>query len=120
MKTRVVNLRLDEPFDVRIDRRSPWGNPVRMAREDDQEIVLERFERWVASDDPRAVWIREHVHELRGKRLACWCAPAGGVTAADRPWCCHGQILVQMADQAPVSDEDRDYSLRVAGGRRDG
>jgi hypothetical protein len=95
--TTVVNLRSKEPFDVRIDRRSPWGNPYRidemrragLSGETARLAVIASFELWVQNaDDAAAVWIREHVHELRGKTLACWCKPAD----------CHGDVLAAMAD----------------------
>jgi len=52
------------------------------------------FERWVrTSDDPRAVWIREHLEELRGKRLGCWCRPR---------FACHGDVYVKLlAEREP-------------------
>jgi hypothetical protein len=117
-RVRVVNVRTGEPFDEYIGRPmfrgrhrlrgSPYANPFRLRNpRDDAERarVLAAFDAWVrTSDEPGAAWVREHVHELRGKTLACWCAPAGGLTAAD-PLVCHGQILAAMADApAPTSD----------------
>ena len=40
----------------------------------------------------------EHTAALRGKTLACWCAPPGGLGAADA-LVCHGQVLAALADQ---------------------
>jgi hypothetical protein len=91
MPTRVVNLRAGGPYDVLIDRRSPWGNPFRIDAENSREEVIRRFANWVINDSSqRARWIREHVHELRGKTLACWCAPQA----------CHGDVLAAMAEES--------------------
>lgn len=106
MTTTVVNLRHGEPYDVRIDRRTKWGNPFRIediradghTEEKARLIAVEAFGSWVhGSDSPKARWIREHVHELKDRRLACWCAPPGGCAASD-PLVCHGQILARLAD----------------------
>lgn len=84
-----------KPFDVYIGRGGPWGNPfshlARSAakfRVGTRDEAISEFERWAReSEDAQARWIRAHVHELRGLRLGCWCAPAR----------CHGEVLVQMA-----------------------
>lgn len=36
--------------------------------------------------------LKEQLHELRGKNLACWCS-------LDRP--CHGDVLLELANPAP-------------------
>jgi hypothetical protein len=36
--------------------------------------------------------------ELRGKVLACWCAPKGGVDM-NAPLICHAQTLAQIANE---------------------
>lgn len=89
----VVNLHWQE-FDVRCDRRGPWGNPfVATDRtEPARQKVIGDFREWVrTSDHPRAVWMREHVHELEGKRLGCHCAPKD----------CHCDVLAEMANGGP-------------------
>lgn len=86
--SRVVHLKR-ERFDVRIDRATPWGNPFILGVDGDRDEVIAKFREWATtSTDPRAVWIRAHVHELRGKTLGCWCHPED----------CHGWVLVEMAD----------------------
>jgi len=91
VSTRVVNLRSKEPYDVDISRRGPWGNPFRISGEASRDEVIRKFTNWVINDSSqRARWIREHVHELRGKTLACWCKPAD----------CHGDVLAAMAEEA--------------------
>jgi hypothetical protein len=94
-KTTVVHVH--DTFDVYIGRAvprrgfqgSPWANPFPIGEEHNRRGVINHFRNWVTtSDDPRAVYIREHVGELRGKRLGCWCAPKE----------CHGQVLAELAD----------------------
>lgn len=94
--TQVVH-RNKEPYDVLIDRSTPWGNPfthkdtptrakfkVATRRES-----IEAFEEWVLeSQDAEAVWIRKNIRQLRGKRLGCWCDPLP----------CHGMVLAAMAN----------------------
>jgi hypothetical protein len=85
----VVHLKRD-PFDVRIDRATAWGNPFVLGHDGDRDVVLARYREWVTtSDDLAAVWVRENVHRLRGKTLGCWCAPN----------MCHGIILLEMANE---------------------
>lgn len=91
----VVHLKRD-PYDVRIDRQTAWGNPFVLGRDGDRDEVLAKFLQWVTiSDGLAAQWIRDHVHELHGKTLGCWCAPQS----------CHGQILLALAAQS-VYDVD--------------
>lgn len=82
---------------VVVARPSVWGNPYKVAKFDpakrleSYEKAVDAYRQFVASDHPRAVWIREHVHELAGKTLACWCPQPGP---------CHAHVLVEMADEA--------------------
>ena len=78
---------------VRIDRRGPWGNPYRIPEEGDRATVCRRYaEEHLAT----RLDLLERVAsgELRGKVLACWCAPPQGLTGADPPGTCHGQVLL--------------------------
>lgn len=95
-KTTVVNVRTAE-YDVYIGRAnrryglaaSPYANPFRIGRSSSRDDVIYQYREWAhESEDPEAVYIRAHVHELRGKRLGCWCFPSA----------CHGTVLVEMAD----------------------
>lgn len=95
MTTRVVH-RNRETFDVLIDRTTPWGNPfsskpsnLPVIRVATRKESIECFKFWVLwSPNVEAVWIREHVHELQGQTLGCWCHPLD----------CHGWVLADMAD----------------------
>lgn len=98
---RVLNLRTMTPAQaksaVRVDRRTGWGNPFVMRRGcpvgEERERVCDAFERWVrTSEAPGALWIRQHVRELAGKDLACWCAPSR----------CHADTLLRLANEPEV------------------
>jgi len=82
--TRVVHLRR-EPWDVRIDRRSKWGNPFRIPRDGDRATVIRRY-----ADEhlPAHPELLADLQELRGKTLGCWC----------KPLACHGDVLVELLD----------------------
>ena len=90
-----------EPYDVRVDRRTLWGNPFSIPRDGDRATVIAKHRAWLASD-PEAAEQRRRLPELRGKVLGCWCAP--------KP--CHGDTLGALADALPegwegLGDEER-------------
>src|SRR5437868_4569152 len=99
MPTLVVNIRLD-PFDVYIGRAGHghdgyFGNPFKTDHRsggyaEAARWALDRFERYFLDRISREPDFRARVLSLRGQRLGCFCAKKGGVTAADKPWCCHG------------------------------
>ncbi len=109
-ETRVVRLKRGAPAgrlcDVRIDRRSMWGNPFIVGAPlpvpglgrimiHDRAQAVNWYWRWLAGDpmlkgfmEPERRNILARVHELKGRRLGCWCAPE----------LCHGNILALLAD----------------------
>jgi hypothetical protein len=80
--TEVVNIRHDE-YDVRIDRRSRWGNPFKIGPDGTREEIIAKHMRYVRSERPDLL---ERLPELEGKRLGCWCAPLP----------CHGDNYVKL------------------------
>jgi len=91
-----------------------WGNPFipghpnglgwGRVRDDDHAVQL--FTRWlyldhdlVAFERDRHAWILEHLEDLRGKHLACWCA-------LDAP--CHGSILLVVANSTTFANRHED------------
>ena len=85
----------DGNCDVYIGRRGrhlpwKWGNPFTIGISGTREDVIKQFKTWVESEDPRAIWIREHIHELKDKKLGCFCSPLA----------CHGDVLAKMADKS--------------------
>jgi SH3-like domain-containing protein len=96
-----ANIRKGEPYDVRIDRQTRYGNIYILGVHGTRPEVIAKFDHWArTSDDPAAVWIREHVIELHEKTVGCWCAPEA----------CHGDVLLQMAKEAFDAAQDRPTS----------
>jgi ribonuclease HI len=89
---------LDVVHDTYIGRGSPWGNPFVIGKDGDRDEVIDKYERHLR-ESPRLL---DRLHELRGKTLACFCAPAR----------CHGDILARYAD-AP-SHTPKEEPMRVA------
>jgi len=92
-RTTVVHNQHDE-YDVYIGRAVPehglegskWGNPFVMADDSDaeRERVIADYRDWVV-DQPE---LMSSLEELRGLRLACWCAPKR----------CHGNVLIELIE----------------------
>jgi len=89
MTTTVVNKRT-HAYDVYIGRGGPWGNPFVIGRDGTRAEVIWLFnEFFTMSDDPRAQWMRDNIHTLKGKKLGCFCKP--------KP--CHGDVLAMYANK---------------------
>lgn len=92
--TRIINLRdaaavaaaRADGTLVRVDRRTRWGNPYRIGRDGTRAEVIRRYATYVLT---RSDLLADLPH-LRGRVLACWCAPAP----------CHAEVLRDLADQA--------------------
>lgn len=82
-KTRVVNL-TEEHYDVRIDRKTKWGNPFVVDQDGTREEVIEKFEKWILTQQH----LLDSLDELKGKKLGCWCKPKS----------CHGDVLSRLAE----------------------
>ena len=78
--------------DVYIGRRnnrrnlsgSIWHNPFVVGKDGTREDVIAKFEAYLMTRPD----LLARVHELKGKRLACWCKPEA----------CHGDLLAKLAD----------------------
>ncbi len=89
MHARAVHLRR-EPFDVRIDRQTRWGNPFRIPRDGDRATVIEKYREHLRAEIAAGRITLEELAALHGKRLGCWCAPEP----------CHGDVLADAAADA--------------------
>ena len=99
---RVVNLRRS-PHTLYIGRpRSgdPWnfGNPFIVGRDGARGECVPKFEQWLRTGanfgcpdatDARRAWILDHLADLRGQTLGCFCKPAA----------CHGDVLARLAQE---------------------
>ena len=96
------------PNTVAVARPSRWGNPFKIedAREagfvrdeaKGRRFVVDCFRNWIRGSDQwwqgeesdrRRKWMQEHLPELRGKDLACYCP-------LDQP--CHADVLLELAN----------------------
>ena len=80
---------------VVVSRPSKWGNPFLVTQERSQEQAVQAFVGWLTIEGmtaripERKQWILEHLYELRGKNLGCWCK-------IGTP--CHGDVLLAIAN----------------------
>ena len=81
-----------EPFDVYIGRPGKWGNPFKLENEARRAMVIAEYRSWLLQ---RPQLVEDAKRELRGKVLGCWCAP--------KP--CHGDVLLEIANQPEVNRE---------------
>ena len=66
-------------YDVYIGRPSKWGNPFVIGKDGTRGDVVRKYAEWAEANGLR----EQAKHELKGKVLACWCAPQA----------CHGDVL---------------------------
>lgn len=70
-----------------VARPTRWGNPFRVGLDGDAATCVARFRAWMLADPARIAAARD---ALRGRDLACWCAP-------DMP--CHADVLLELANR---------------------
>ena len=102
MKTTVVNKR-HQKYNVYIGRGSKWGNPyTHIKGKTKAEFLVGSREEAI---EKYAVWIKKQphliaaLHELREKRLGCYC----------RPHHCHGDVLVELIEEMDKLEEIEDF-----------
>lgn len=81
----VVNVKSGDPYDVYIMRPSKWGNRFVPHEVGGRRIACEMYENWIRQQPE----LMAALHELKGKRLGCCCAPK----------LCHGEVLVRLANE---------------------
>ena len=83
------------PNTVVVSKPTRWGNPFKVTPDRSRRLAVGAFETWLrvegctASIPERKEWILEHVRELKGKNLACFCP-------LDEP--CHADVLLKIAN----------------------
>lgn len=75
---------------VYIGRPSKWGNPFVIGRDGSRLEVIFKYMDWI--EEPEQAHLRADLHELRGKKLVCFCDP----------YPCHGDVLKELAERLPV------------------
>lgn len=98
MGTVVINLRHTRSYDVYVGRGYKYGNPfvvdVDGTREECCEKHFEWLLQWILHKSEIVIgvlsnkWVCEHLKELRGQRLACFC----------KPELCHADTLAWLAE----------------------
>jgi hypothetical protein len=86
MMCKVLNKKMDgQPNgSVYIGRPSKWGNPYVIGRDGSRKDVIDKYEEMLL----KSRYHMNHLHELKGKDLVCWCSPQA----------CHGDVLVRLAN----------------------
>jgi hypothetical protein len=86
---------------VKVDRSTRWGNPFRVGEDGAAEECVQLYRTLLGgrrSATSRAsleaqtaarAYVGAHLHELRGKDLACWCRPGDP---------CHADVLLEFAN----------------------
>ncbi len=72
------------PFDVYVGRPTKWGNPFIIGKDGTRDEVIAKYRKWLESSPI----LMASLPELRGKVLACWCAPLA----------CHADVLVELSN----------------------
>lgn len=124
MTTTVVHFNNPDGWDVYIGRRMPgraagskWQNHFRIGDRDPIHGVLRRGDcvKLHAAEFETRNDLHECLDEIRGLRLACWCARLTQELTATSPtpYVCHGQTLACWADFgcAPNTSEETQTSL---------
>jgi hypothetical protein len=84
-----------QPGDVRIDRKTKWGNPFVMQSESERDRVCNMYEgRFLVMSLSKVLDIAEIAD---AKRLGCWCKPKR----------CHGDFLKRKIDAYNESKQKR-------------
>lgn len=88
---------------VNVARPGPWGNPFVVGKDGTREDCVYLYKAMLAGqfcatstvsfDEMQKArrHVVDHLHELRGKDLACWCRLDG------KP--CHGDVLLELANR---------------------
>lgn len=77
------------PNSVYCGRPSKWGNPFITGKDGNRTQVILLHKEWILNNP---TLIQEAKTELRGKNLACWCAP--------KP--CHCDIIFKIANEVDI------------------
>lgn len=95
------------PGVVNVARPGPWGNPFVVGRDGTAAECVALYRKllagYVSLTDTASIKQQQavrqhalhHLHELRGRSLACWCGPA-------RP--CHADVLLDLAASLDTPD----------------
>jgi len=99
-KTRVINIDLEPAPEgaVYIGRGSRWGNPYKLGRDGDIDMVRDKYIEYM-KNNPQL--IADARVELKGKVLGCHC----------KPLICHGDLLLILSNDESFDINDVDSIL---------
>jgi Domain of unknown function (DUF4326) len=69
---------------VYVGRPSKWGNRFVIGRDGSRADVIAKYRAWIVEQTD----LMRSIGELRGRNLACWCAPQA----------CHADVLIELAN----------------------
>jgi hypothetical protein len=89
----IVNLRTckdwGKPGDVRIDRKTKWGNPFKIGRGVTRKQSIDSYEEYFIAN------LMSSLKELDGAlRLGCWCKPLP----------CHGDVIKKYFEKWKIGE----------------
>ena len=97
MPTVVVHCKR-EAYDIYIGRPSKWGNifshldgTLAKYKVSSRDQAIEKYKEWLTNQAE----LLASLHELKNKRLGCFCKPKKGFKGK---LLCHGQILAGLCD----------------------
>lgn len=85
-----------EKYDVYVGRPTRWGNPFTHQADKKtlakhivatREEAVAKYREWITEGEGK--WLLQHLPELKGKTLGCWCAPKA----------CHADVLLELANK---------------------
>lgn len=89
LPTKVVNL-YKEHYDVYIGRAGKgqdgyFGNPIRLQKGQSRGETIAAYKQYFYARLASDTEFKQRIHELKGKRLGCFCKPNA----------CHGDVIVE-------------------------
>ena len=86
---KIVNLRNTKEC-FKVDRSTAFGNPFRLYKESDRDLVLDQYCNWIYA--PKQKWLRDKMRTEIPKdaTLGCWCYPK----------LCHAMVIASIVSKS--------------------
>lgn len=85
---KVVNMKNERKWDVKIDRSSVLGNPFRIGKDGNREEVIKKYRTYLYN----CIKVVDELNNLADMKedtvLGCWC----------RPKACHGDVVINAVN----------------------